>query len=356
MSNTKRCSSMLLGCAISSLLFATAQADVTIEEKMSVSGAGLMTMMNMSGKTVTAIAGDRARTDSDLQFESGILRTFASGAGQGSEIVRLDRDTTYSLDHKKKSYTEMTFAEQRAQMERAMQQMEQSQAQQQQQTSGVDESECEWSPPKVDVTRGEKGSIAGYYAERVSIFATQSCTNRKTQEVCDFGLLLDQWVAADFPASNEVQKYHLAYAEKMGFSAAGSREFASRAQTMFGRYTDMWKEVAAKMGDVKEHPVKSSFGLGVGGPQCTSAQEAQAAGGPGGGMPNIGGAIGGALGGMFGRKKESAQPAQQAAPAPTMPGGLVPLMTVSTELLSVNTGSIPDSHFDVPAGYKKSNR
>jgi hypothetical protein len=355
LSSTTRAPRLLLGCAIASILYGVAQADVTIEERVSVSGAGMMKMANMSGKTVTTISGQRARTDSDMRFESGLVRTFARGAGQGSEIVRLDEDKMYSLDNAKKTYTETTFAEQRAEMQKAMDQMKQSQEEQQQATSGVDESECEWSEPKADVTRtDEKATIAGYAAEHVTIVATQSCKNPKTGEVCDFGLMLDQWVAPDFQASAEAQAYYKAYAEKMGFGATASRDFAERAQSMFARYEGIWKEVAAKMQDVKGHPVKASFGLGVGGPQCQSTQQTQASGGPTS-PPSIGGALGGALGGMFGKKKE-----KEAAPPPpeptAMPGGLMPLMTISTELLSVNTGGVNAAVFEVPAGYKKANR
>ena len=345
----------LLSVAIASVLCSAASADVTIEERMSVSGAGMMKMMNMSGRTVTTIAGDRARTDSDLRFESGMMRTLARGAGQGSEIVRLDQDTMYSLDTKKKTYTETTFAERRAEMQKAMEQMEKSQASQQQATSGVDESECEWSEPKADVTRGEKGTVGGYAAEHVTITATQSCANKKTGEVCDFGLVLDQWVAPDFEASAEAQAYYTAYAEKMGFGATASKDFAERAQSMFGRYEGMWSEVADKMREVKGHPVKSSFGLGVGGPQCGSAQQTQAAGGPAE-PPSIGGALGGALGGLLGRKKKETAPPAETTPASQMPGGLMPLMSVSTELVSVNTGSVDAQTFEVPDGYKKAKR
>ena len=346
-------STKLLALAIGAAICSLAQADVTIEEKMSVGGAGMMKMMNMSGKTTTVVAGNRARTDSDLTFESGMMRTLARGAGQSSEIVRLDQDTMYSLDTRKKTYTETTFAERRAEMQKAMEQTQKGQASQQQATSGVDESECEWSEPKAEVHRtGEKATIAGYNAEHVTVMATQSCKNKETNEVCDFGLMLDQWVAADFKASDELQTYYKAYAEKMGFGANASRDFAERAQSMFGRYEGMWKEVAAKMGEVKGHPVKSSFGLGVGGPSCQSTQQTQAQGGPAS-PPSLGGALGGALGGMFGKKKE-AEPAPAAVPAPqTMPGGLMPLMTVSTELISVNTGAADPALFEVPAGFKK---
>ncbi|MGH8185351.1 MAG: hypothetical protein ACREUC_02210, partial [Steroidobacteraceae bacterium] len=102
----------------------------------------------------------------------------------------------------------------------------------------------------------------------------------------------------------------------------------------------------------KGYAVKSSFGLGVGGPQCQSTQEAQASGGPQE-APSIGGALGGALGGVFGRKKEPAQPQPAATPAATMPGGLMSLMTLSSELVSVNLGPVDPTSFEPPAGFKK---
>ena len=68
---TLRPSHALIG-AIASILCAHASADVTIEERMTVSGAGMMKMMNMSGRTVTAISGSNART------RSGTSRSLAT--------------------------------------------------------------------------------------------------------------------------------------------------------------------------------------------------------------------------------------------------------------------------------------
>ena len=341
----------LLAGAIAALLASAAQADVTIEERMSISGAGLMKMANMNGTTTTKISGQRARTDSNLQFESGLMRTFARGLGESTEIVRLDEDKMVSVNNNKKTYSETTFAERRAQMEQAAKQMQEAQASQQRGTSGVDDSQCEWSEPKAEVQRtGEKATLAGFQAERVTVIATQSCKDKSTGQVCDFGLVLDQWVAPDFTASAEAQAYQRAFAEKLGLGAAGSRDFAERAESMFGRYQGLWSEVATKMRDVKGYPVKLSFGLGVGGPQCQSTQETQAAGGPAS-PPSRGGALGGALGGMFGKKK--APPPEAAAPPAQLPGGLMSLMGMSTELVSVSTNPLDPQSFDVPAGYKK---
>lgn len=341
----------LLMCAVAAAISA-AHADITIEENMSVSGAGLMKMANMSGHTTTTISGDRARTDSDLQFESRMMRALARGAGQSTEIVRLDQDKIYEINDKKQTYTETTFAQRRATMQQAMEQSQKAQASQQQSTSGVDESQCEWSDPKAEVKKtGEKASIGGFAAERVTITATQACKDKKTGQVCEFGLALDQWLAPNFEASAETLAYQRAYAEKLGLNASSSRDFAERAQSMFGRYKGIWTEVAAKMKDVKGYPVKSSFGLGVGGPQCQSTQETQASGGPAE-PPSLGGALGGALGGMFGKKKEQTQPAPTSAPV-ALPNGMMSLMTVSTELVSVNRNAASPQTFEVPAGFKK---
>jgi hypothetical protein len=346
-------SRLLASCVAGLLASAAAHADVTMQEQMSLSGSGMMKMANMSGTTTTVISGDRARTESNMRFESAMMRTFAGGAGDHVEIVRLDQDKIFSLNTKKKTYTETTFAEQRAKMQEAMEAMNKGQASQQQATSGVDESECEWSDPKSEVKRtGEKALIGGFQAERVTITATQSCRNKQNGQVCDFGLALDQWIAPGFEASSEAQKYQLAYAEKLGLGAASSRDFAERAQSMFGRYKGIWSELGTKMAELnlKGYAVKSSFGLGVGGPQCQSTQQTQAQGGPQA-PPSIGGALGGALGGMFKKKQE--QPQAAAAPPPTMAGGLMPLMTMSTELVSISRDAVSPQSFEVPGDYKK---
>ncbi|HEX7116020.1 MAG TPA: hypothetical protein VF193_12885 [Steroidobacter sp.] len=346
--------STVLSCTVAAILSAgAASADVTIEERMSLSGAGMMKMMNMTGTTVTTIAGDRARTETNMRFESGLMRTFARGAGQSVEIVRLDQDKIYMLDPNNKTYTETTFAAQRAQMERAIEQMQQGQASQQQAASGVDESQCEWSEPKAEVKRsGETATIGGYKAERITVTATQSCKDKKTGQVCDFGIALDQWIAPDFEAAEDTLAYQRMYAEKLGLDAAGSRNFVERAESMFGRYEGIWSEIATHMKDLNGYPVKSTFGLGVGGPQCQTAQQAETSEESAPPPTSITGAIGGALGGLLKRKKAE-QPAQQDEASSLLPGGLIPLMTLSNELVSMRQDKAEASLFEVPPDYKK---
>jgi hypothetical protein len=327
-------------------------ADITIEERISLKGSGIMSMANMSGKTVTTIAGKRGRTESDLQMQSRLVRLFAPD-GKTAQIVRLDEDTVYELQLDKKRYTATSLAEHRARLQQALDQQQQAQAQQQQTGSGVDESQCEWLPPKVEVMRtGEKGTFAGFDAERVTVSAVQSCKVKDSNQVCDFGLSLDQWVAPRFEGDAEAIAFQRAYAEQMGLTAAQSGDLAERAEALFGRYEDLWRELGTKMRDIKGYPVKASFGFGMGGPQCQDLKEGQAdspAQRPG----DIVGQIGGAIGGMFGKKKDKA--AEQAAAAETglLPNGLTPMMVLTSELVSVSRASVSPQEFEIPPDFQK---
>jgi hypothetical protein len=67
----------------------------------------------------------------------------------------------------------------------------------------------------------------------------------------------------------------------------------------------------------------------------------------------------GKLGSMFHRKKDDApaapastDPATPAA-APALPDGLVPLITMNSELVSISTAGVSADLFEVPADFKK---
>ena len=334
-----------------------AYGDVVLEERVRVEGDGVMKMINMTSNTVTTIAGDRARTDNDLQMDSRLMRMFG-GSGQTSEIVRLDEEKIYQLDPKKRTYTETTFAEQRAEMQQAMEQMREAQQSQQQGASGIDESECEWSAPTASSQRsGESQQIAGLHAERFTVTATQSCADRRSQQVCDFRLTLDQWLAAEYEDAEEALEYYRAYAEKLGLGAVGSRDFAQRAESMFAGYAGIWGELGTHLLEAQGYPLRSSMTLAIGGPECRSVQQAQASGQAA--MPGVGetlgGALGGTLGGMLGRKRDTARtaPAEPAAAAAVPEDGMIRFMTINTELVSVRRQAADPQTFEVPANFKR---
>jgi hypothetical protein len=352
------------------LITSVALADVTVESHIAVTGTGIMSAGNMSGTTKTSISGERSRSDSDLQLQSKVVRMFAHGAvGPTAEIVSLDQDKIDHLDLNKKQYTEQTFEELRARLQKALDQAkDNNQGQSQDAQKPMDDSKCEWLEPKVDVRRsGEKASYAGYEAERVTITASQPCKDKESGAICEVALSLDEWLAPGFAANTEVDKFHRAYAQKMGLDLNAGRggfgggDINQRAQSMFGRYQGIWSQVIAKTKDVKGYPVKTSFAFAFGGTQCKSVQSQQqqsdSAGDstpttPGG----LAGAMAGKLGSLFHKKQDDAPAAgdpSAAAPAAALPDGLVPLITMTSELVSVSTAAVSAAVFEVPADFKK---
>jgi hypothetical protein len=359
-----RSTALVLIGSILGFAAATAQADITIERTTSVDGVGAMAFANMSGASKTSISGDKSRTDSDMKMRSKIIGFLARNAiGPSAEIVLLDQDKLYHLNVNKKEYTETTFEQLRAQMQKISDQMDASE--EKQQPSAVDQSKCAWLPAKVDVAKsGEKAQFAGYDAQRVTVTAIQPCQDKETGAICEVVLVLDEWTSTDFAQSSEARKFYSAYASKMGIGMSNSQDVSERAKALFGQYKGLWTEVAAKMQSVKGYPVKSSFTLGVGGSQCkdSNSQPAQSAQtsqtdssspSPSG----IAGALVGKLGGLFQKKKDTADgPAAPPAPAlapVAMPPGDVALMTVASQVVSVSTNALSADAFTVPAGFKK---
>ena len=78
-------------------LTATAQADVTIQQKTSLDVASLI---HMHGATTTSLATDKQREDTESHCEG--MMSLLCGNLQGGEIIRLDRDVTWHLEPEKK--------------------------------------------------------------------------------------------------------------------------------------------------------------------------------------------------------------------------------------------------------------
>jgi len=359
--------------AASALTFITsvALADVTVENRIAVTGTGIMSAGNMSGTTKTTISGERSRSDSDIQLQSKVVRMFAHGAvGPTAEIVRLDQDKIDHLDLNRKQYTEQTFEEMRARVQKALDKTQDNKTEGAQDAQKpMDDSKCEWLDPKVDVRRpGEKATYGGFEAERLTIVASQPCKDKETGAICEVALALDEWLAPGFTANTETEKFHRAYAQKMGLDLTTARgglggggDINQRAQSMFGRYQGIWSEVLAKTRDVKGYPVKTSFAFAFGGTQCKSGQSQQQQSDSSGTdststtpttPSGLAGAMAGKLGSMFHKKKDDSQaPADPAAPV--LPDGLIPIITMTSELVSVSTEGVSADVFEVPADFKK---
>jgi hypothetical protein len=344
------------GIALATVLFTlgmrAALADVTIQEHVAVEGSGLMSMASMSGTLTTSISGKRALVQNDMRMRSGFIRMLARGAGQTTEIVRLDDGTIYVLDTKKKRYQQTSVAVRRAELAKAT--VPASQAQQAN-PMAFDDSQCDWSEPKLTLAKSApKATFAGLSATPVSMVARQSCKDRRTAAVCDIALSFEEWVTPSSGGAQEALQFRTAYSEQMGLANPGG-DAADRAEVLFGRYKRPWSMLADEIRKVKGFPVKTRFALGLGGPGCngpTGGAGTDASSAP---SPS---ALAGQLAGLFGRKKapsdDPAAASSEEAP-PALAGMAVPLR-VTSELSSITTESLSASTFEVPAGFKESAR
>jgi hypothetical protein len=367
---------------------AAVQADVTIEQKMTLDVASVI---RTHGSTTTNITTDKKREDTESHCE-GML-SLVCGNVRSGQIVRLDRGLTWHLEPEKKSYREDIFAtpeelaQMRAKMQARLDKMRSCPVSQRQQP--IDKSKCEMSPPKIDVHKtDDRASVAGHAAQRTVATLTETCTNKDTGDVCDTVVAIDVWLTQDkLPGVEDRRAFGQAYAKKLGLvdeQGALSGEFAK----FLAPYQTQIKQLTDKSSDFKGQPLKTSLRVMMGGQQCGATAKmktngsASADNSAGGSSPNpmtnvaqAGKAIGSALGGLFHKKKtDDAQPAASAATPPdaastasTAPAAApataavapdpyaqyVQMATFTTETVTINTEAVPAGRFDVPPDWKK---
>ena len=107
--------------ALLTFLASSAAADVTFEEQTTTSGMMQMFGMGKPTKSITRVSGDFMRTDN----------------GDEATIIDLAGEKILNLDTKKKTYSVMTFAEMKQQMEQAMAKLQGKQPEKPQQPSDV---------------------------------------------------------------------------------------------------------------------------------------------------------------------------------------------------------------------------
>jgi hypothetical protein len=361
---------MFVSAAMATLTAVTAGADVTVEQKTTFD---LSSLIHANGGMTTSISGDKKREDSETHCDG--MMSIVCGNLQGGEIVRLDRDLTWRLQPKKKTYREEPFAtpeqiaQMRAKMKATLEKLQSCPVSQTQQP--VDKSKCVMSTPKIDVHKtGDKLAIAGHDAERSNATLTESCTNSDTGSVCDTVVVLDVWLTQDNVHGAEDRKASaMAYAKKLGLDdpqGAMRGDFAK----YLAPYQSQIKQITDKSSDLKGQPLKTSLRVLMGGAQCKemtktdgSKAEASDAGSaspvpnPLAGAQQAGKAIGSLVGGLFGKKKT---PDSQAPAAPTAADAAVDpyaqyiqLVRFNIETTAINADAIPANRFEIPPDWKK---
>jgi len=320
------------------LLIATAFAstpDVKYTQMTTTKFHGAMgTMMKLAGAggpqtSTIMISGNKQRSDTE----------------KNSHIIDLDREVMITVDHKKKEYTEMTFAEFRAMMDK----MKNAMAGMKPQTTEKPETEkVEWKfGVKVDKT-GERQTISGYACEKVIVTLKAEGEMKPGMEGQEAGgkggmmVTSTQWMTPKVDGWEESMAFWKKFAEKSGFMSEGSAAMSMESlmgsnpqlATAFKRLMEEGKKLTGV--PVKTESVFETWGA----PAAPQGMEEQ----PKEEKPpsSMGGLLGG-LGKKLAKKPESGGTSESDRKS---------IFESSSTLESVSNAGLDAGLFGPPANYK----
>jgi hypothetical protein len=335
-------------------------ADISYDETSRMTGGALAGMIRMAGafsrqarepvRSTVAVKGNRMVHANEHQ----------------TQIVDLDSETFTSINHDRKTFSVMTFAEMSQAMQDAMANLK----------------EKNDAEVKVDLKETGNTKVIGGLdtREMVMTFDIQA-RDPKTGQTGSMQMTNHMWIAASVPGYDEVRDFHLRMAKKLswtpgaqamgpgsefsrGFAAAAKEAAKMQGVPLLQVMSVGSKESAEAMAQAARESERAQRQNET--RQKETPQQAE--------KPTVGSAIGGALGGRlgglggFGRKKKPASqeapqepkpeaqaPAQpDAAAAPSSPDSAsAALMEMTIETGNFSTASVDSSRFSVPSGYKK---
>ncbi len=285
---------------------------------------GLSAIMKMAGASgpqtsVIMISGNKQRTDYD----------------DNSTIIDLDREVMINIDHKKKEYTEMTFAEWREMMSKVK-------------GSGKTEKTGKPGQENVDVKfdvkvdkTGERQTINGYNCEKVIVTLTMEGEQKPSAEDPTSGgkgsmvVTSAQWLTPQVAGWEEAAAFAKKFAEKVG--SAMDMNTNAMAASVMGKLGPAMKKLKEETKKLTGVPVKTESAFNVSG-QASEQPGGEAAAGE----QKIPSSLGGLLGGL-GKKKSSPGSGET---------GNAPLFEATTILESISTGDLDAGLFAPPVNYK----
>jgi hypothetical protein len=313
-------------CAV--LAVPVLRADVKTREKTTFALEGVMggLMKRFGGKVANegltstiAVKGNRMSSINDLN----------------GEIVDLSEQKLYRLDVKKKEYTVKTFAELRAEFEKAKADAEKEakNAKPEEKPKAAEEPATQMTYD-IDVKKtGEKKTIAGYNTEEAIVTVTAHEKGKPIEESGGFVLTNDTWLAPKIAALDERMEFELKFVRAVyGEQFAADMQQMASVLAMYPAYKTMASQMQTQGGKLQGTPLSTTMVFEA----VKSAEEMKDAG-------SDSSSSGGGLGGMFAKKLMSGK---------NKPQQRVKVFTTTHDLLSVDT-SVSAEDLAIPAGYKE---
>lgn len=314
--------------ALAALLAApTVSADVKTREKTTFALEGF------AGGVVRLFGGRAARegVESTVAVKGDRKSTISNLNGR---IVDLTEQRVYELDVRRKEYTVVTFADLRAQFEKAKADAEKRAAEAPPEEKAQLDEAAKQLEFDVDVREtGQKKTLAGQEAREVVLAITAREKGKTLDESGGFVLTNTMWLGPRLASLDELYQFELRFAKAVyGESFAADMQQMAGLLAMYPSFAAMAGRMQAESGKLQGTALATTTIF----ESVRSAEQMKAA-------ADDSSSSGGGLGGMLGRKLmgNRGQPQQRSK-----------VLTTTHELLSIDT-TVVDSDVAMPAGYKQ---
>jgi len=324
------------------------RADVRSDQKTKFQLAGAL------GKVVNFFGGKAARDGVTSTVALKGDRMMTTTGDSGGQIIDLAEEKVYNLDLKKKSYTVVTFAQLRQQMEEARKRAQEEAAKNPeadkpaQRDPNAKEVEVDFDVKNT----GEKKDINGFATTQSIMTITVREKGKTLQQGGGMVLTSDIWLTPSIPAMKEVADFHMKYAQKLYgpmIEGASPQDMAS-AMAMYPQMKPALERMATEGRKLQGTAILTTTTIDA----VQSAEQVAASQSSAGDAKSSGGSaptsVGGLIGG-FGRrmaKKKEDEPAVAAGPKDR-----ATVLTTTNETLKLST-TVADAEVAVPAGFKES--
>ncbi len=331
----------LIACAATSSLL----ADFSYQQNTQITGGSLAAVMKIAG----AFSKQAREPMTSHIYVQG--HRMAHVSSHFAEITDADRETITHVDLDHKTYSVMTFAQLKQQMEQMSAEVKkQADANKENDQSDGKQIDAQLKVSAKDT--GQKKDIDGLSARQVVLNMDVQGTDPKTGQTGAMQIRSDMWMAP-VQGYEQVRDLQKLIAEKIGFIPSGG-------VLPFNR-PDVMKDLGEAMREISKvdgMPVETVMSVGGSGTGEASTAAAATAPSPAesaraAAMSKLAGL--GGFGGFGRKKKNQDQPASAPASDSSTPpaGASAVLIEMTTHSNDFSTAPVNGSVFDVPVGFKQ---
>ena len=309
------------------------------------------------GKLINMFGGKGARegVTTTVAVKGNRKATLSDTTGQ---IVDLSEEKIYDLDMKKKTYKVTTFAQLRAEMEKARREAEQMARQEQQQTREPNEpskpAEKDPNQKEFEVdfdvkNTGATRSINGFDTKQTVMTITVREKGKTLNDAGGMVMTTDMWLTPNAPSTDDIAEFDIKYAKQLYgptvMNGASAQDMAM-AMAMYPQIKPALDKMAKEGTKVEGTAILTEMKMEAV-PPGTANQTAEALPAPA--QPEQ---KKGRFGGLVGGVQQMAEASQQQQSGAQKPAQRSVIMTTSVEMLKLT----PDVTADVvaiPAGFKE---